>query len=298
MKLIFATLTAAVVFASAASAVELVGTSYETFQAPATGVTLVGTSYDTFQAPATPKAVELVGTSYDTFQLPGITPLAVEFVPSAEFGTSYETFQLPAIKPIDGPLVPQIDVSVVEASGDGFILVDAPSAPQLLDSPFVVIGADDEATAAMNAAIAYITDASTLVYNGEVLPEVTIVSSAKLQLLAYAPETLMKAEHEGRDLPVVSAFYDVETKEIFLADHNDINGAALLHEMVHYLQDVNGKTDMFANHEVCLEADAYDIQALWQHETQTDIETMPTYGYVMMLYAVCNDADFSWTVTN
>ena len=94
--------------------------------------------------------------------------------------------------------------------------------------------------------------------------------------------------------PLVSAFYDRPANKIFLADVNAIAGPALFHEMVHFLQDINGKDDMFISHRVCLEAEAYELQAIWQTEQGIDLASKPEYGFVMTLYGACNDADFSW----
>ena len=72
----------------------------------------------------------------------------------------------------------------------------------------------------------------------------------------------------------------------------------MFHELVHFLQGINGKDDMFLAHRVCLEAEAYDLQATWQTVTGIDPASKPTYGFVTMLYGVCNDADFSWIESN
>ena len=102
------------------------------------------------------------------------------------------------------------------------------------------------------------------------------------------------AIEDDRSFGRVSAFYDRYANKIFLADVNSIAGPGLFHELVHFLQDINGKDDLFASHRVCLEAEAYELQAIWQTEQGIDLASKPEYGFVMTLYGVCNDADFSW----
>jgi hypothetical protein len=148
-------------------------------------------------------------------------------------------------------------------------------------------------TRAMIRNIAFITGNSSLGYAGEALPEVTVLSDAELQRLHRLSETRVFADGT-QAFARVSALYDRVENRIFLADVNAIDGPGLLHEMVHFLQNINGRDDMFRDHGVCLEAEAYDLQAIWQAEHRIDLASMPGYGFVMTLYGVCNDADFSW----
>ncbi len=147
---------------------------------------------------------------------------------------------------------------------------------------------------AMIADIDFITQNSSLDYSGETLPLVTIVSENELQLRFHASEGPVPANKGGHSRGRVAAFYDRDANQIFLSDVNSITGPGLFHELVHFLQDVNGKDDMFVSHPVCLEAEAYDLQAIWQAEQGIDLASKPDYGFVTTLYGVCNDADFSW----
>lgn len=150
---------------------------------------------------------------------------------------------------------------------------------------------------AMVRNIEFITQNSSLGYAGEDLPEVTVVSDAELQRLFRSSETHVSAKKADGSLALVSALYDRSENRIFLTDMNAIAGPGLFHELVHYLQDINGKEDMFAAHGMCLEAEAYDLQAIWQTEKGIDPAATPEYGFVMTLYGVCNDAEFSWVGT-
>jgi hypothetical protein len=158
----------------------------------------------------------------------------------------------------------------------------------------VVDGPETQLMRAMTADIEFITEYSTLEYAGQALPDVIVVTENEIQLRYYSTEALVGAEQGGRVLGRVAAFFDREANTIFLADLRSIDGTGLLHELVHYLQDINGKDDMFADHLVCLEAEAYDIQALWQTLNEVDLASKPDYGFVITLYGACNDANFSW----
>lgn len=134
--------------------------------------------------------------------------------------------------------------------------------------------------------IEFITMNSTLEYAGQALPDMTIVTEHELQLRLHSPETEAAAEEDGRALGRVSAFYDREANRIFLDDPATIEGASLLHELVHFLQNINGTNETFDDHRICLEAEAYDIQSAWQTELGVDLARKPDYGFVMTLYGI------------
>jgi hypothetical protein len=147
---------------------------------------------------------------------------------------------------------------------------------------------------AMIRNIEFITRNSSLEYAGQPFPGVTILTDDQLQLRFLAAAVHGSPIEAGRARGRASALYDRYRNRIFLSDATAITGPALLHELVHFLQHVNGKDDMFLNHHVCLEAEAYELQAIWQTETGIDLASKPDYGFVTTLYGVCNDADFSW----
>jgi hypothetical protein len=161
-----------------------------------------------------------------------------------------------------------------------------------------VDAAESQMMKAVIADIEFISEYSSLGYAGQALPEVTVVTENELQLRYHSPEALVRAMEEGRPASRVSAFYDREANKIFLTDMNATQGPALFHEVVHYLQDINGKDELFADHMVCLEAEAYDLQAFWQTQKKIDVALKPDYGFVMTLQGACNDASFSWVPGN
>ncbi len=173
--------------------------------------------------------------------------------------------------------------------------VSAQEAPKFVLSEMTALdGPETRTMKAMIRGIEFITQNSTLEYAGEALPDVIVVTEGQLQLRAYSPEVLIAATKEDRPLGRVSAFYDQEANQIFLADPNSIEGPTLIHELVHFLQNINSKNDTFADHRMCLEAEAYDLQSAWQTEQGVDLARKPDYGFLMTLYGACNDADFSW----
>lgn len=173
--------------------------------------------------------------------------------------------------------------------------VSAQEAPKFVVPKTVPLdGHETRTMKAMIRGIEFITQNSALEYAGEALPDVTLITEEELQLRSHSPQALIAAAKEDRPLDRVSAFYDQEANQIFLAAPNSIDGPTLIHELVHFLQNINGKNDTFADHRICLEADAYDLQAAWQTEQGVDLARKPDYGFLMTLYGACNDADFSW----
>ena len=154
-------------------------------------------------------------------------------------------------------------------------------------------GPETQKLLAMIEYIEFITQNSSLEYAGQDLPDVTVVSENELQLLFRSSEAEVSANEHDRSFAPVSAFYDRSANTIFLADVNSIARPGLFHELVHFLQAINDKDEMFTSHRACLEAEAYELQAIWQTEQGIDLASKPEYGFVMTLYGAWNDADFS-----
>jgi hypothetical protein len=165
----------------------------------------------------------------------------------------------------------------------------------LVAGPYALAeGPETQKMLAMIGYIDFITQISSLEYAGQDLPDVTVLSENELQLLVRSSEAEVSANEDDRSFALVSAFYDRSANKIFLADANSIAGPGLFHELVHFLQAINDKDDMFISHRACLEAEAYELQAIWQTEQGIDLASKPEYGFIMTLYGACNDADFSW----
>ena len=116
-------------------------------------------------------------------------------------------------------------------------------------------------------------------YNGEPLPKLKIEKHAFVQIYAYGDFEYAQAEYKGIKLPTVNAIYLVDSKTIFISDQIDINDPktqlTIIHEIVHYLQDINGYTQSLGEFLVCTESEAYDVQMLWQRINKIDEESIP-----------------------
>lgn len=115
--------------------------------------------------------------------------------------------------------------------------------------------------------IDWIVENSRFEYNGEPLPEIEYVNQAMLQILMYGEQEVAQAELQGYNLPDVIALYDHVEDTIILSagtDINDVNNHYMLvHELIHYMQDINGVTDPCPR---MLEREAYELTDLWQDE--------------------------------
>lgn len=116
-------------------------------------------------------------------------------------------------------------------------------------------------------------------YNGEALPKIKIERHELVQVFAYGDFEYAQAESKGIALATVNAVYLRDNKTIYISDKFDINDpktqVTIVHEMVHYLQDITGYTESVAGHLACTESEAYDVQMLWQKINNIDVESIP-----------------------
>ena len=131
--------------------------------------------------------------------------------------------------------------------------------------------------------IDWIVENSELEYSGQPLPTVSTMSFEQMMRMAYTDEVY----ESGRELAPVSAIYDHHNNQIVVPDTTDIfayiNHQILVHELVHYLQDINGITDDCLGR---LEFPAYELQAKWQDEFNHPSER-PNRLWVYFLRAHC-----------
>lgn len=115
-------------------------------------------------------------------------------------------------------------------------------------------------------------------YNGEPLPEIKVIPHELVQIFAYGDFEYAQAEAKDIKLPTVNATYDIKRKTIYISDQLDMNDPkteiTLVHELVHYLQDINGYTQSLDGHLACTESEAYDVQMLWQKINNVDVESI------------------------
>lgn len=135
--------------------------------------------------------------------------------------------------------------------------------------------------------IDWITDNSELEYNGEPLPDVTVVDYALLEVLTYGDQTVAQAEYEGRDLPEVHAIYRHDENDIVFPDTVSPweEEEVIVHELVHFLQYMNREPPECVQ---SWEKQAYDLHWQWVEETGYDAEE-PNWLFVFMLEMSCQD---------
>jgi hypothetical protein len=116
-------------------------------------------------------------------------------------------------------------------------------------------------------------------YAGQPLPTIKFEKASMVEIYAYGEHTVAQAEHNHKKLPKVLAIYDRNKKTIYISNEVKINDPVLeitlVHETVHYLQDINGYTESLGEHLICTESEAYDIQLLWQLEYNVDEKSIP-----------------------
>lgn len=118
--------------------------------------------------------------------------------------------------------------------------------------------------------INFIEEWSGYKYDGQPLPEVVSLKDSWLQIYYYGDYEVAQAEFHGAELPKVNAYYNPADTTIYVSDRIPLDSEevlpTLVHELVHYMQDINGYTESVGEHLVCTESEAYDIQMLWQIE--------------------------------
>lgn len=131
--------------------------------------------------------------------------------------------------------------------------------------------------------IEFVVRWSSYTYVGEPLPKIQLERAGLLEIYFYGEQRVIEAEQNNRKLPEIIALYDRHKKTILVSDQTNLEDPALsitlVHEAVHYLQDINGYSVSLGDENIiCSETEAYDIQALWQLEQKLNTETIP---YVM-----------------
>lgn len=113
-------------------------------------------------------------------------------------------------------------------------------------------------------------------YDGQPLPEVVPLKDSWLQIYYYGDYEVAQAEFNGIELPKVNAYYDPADYTVYISDRIALDSEEILptlvHELVHYMQDINGYTESVGEHLACTESEAYDIQMLWQIENDFRVD--------------------------
>lgn len=129
-------------------------------------------------------------------------------------------------------------------------------------------------------------------YNGEPLPTIVQMPYAWLEVEVFGPENVAQAEADGRKLPEINGAYNPETNEMLFPD--TVNpwswdvADTLLHETVHFLQEVNGQT---AECPGLNEREAYELHWQWAQEVGHPTDE-PNWLFVYMLEMACTPQHF------
>lgn len=141
----------------------------------------------------------------------------------------------------------------------------------------------------------WILENSEFEYNDEKLPIIKFLDSELLKIYAYGGEVVARSERgENFELQNILALYLYEKDTIFVSSDIDLtdfrNHHIIIHELVHYLQDINGYYET-VNCQKLLEKDAYHIQEKWMREFYDyDFgDILPNDLYILMLELSCKE---------
>jgi hypothetical protein len=140
--------------------------------------------------------------------------------------------------------------------------------------------------------INWIVKNSNLDYQGELLPSLVYLDSDIINLEGYGTYKIAQSEYHGNYLPNFIAIYNKEDKTILVDQKHSLeskdNHYILIHELVHYLQDINNvQNNIF--YKSCpekMEEDAYSLQRKWMTENQIT-KNLPDPLFVALLTGKC-----------
>lgn len=142
--------------------------------------------------------------------------------------------------------------------------------------------------------VQWIVDNSEFEYNGEALPTVKRIPKDWMQIYAYGDQAVAEAERKGHQLPKIHALYDETSDEIILPKDFDLdnfeNHHIVVHELVHYLQDINGdyESQQAKDCVQSLEPVAYKLHAKWMDQVDHPAER-PNDLFIFMMEMSCRD---------
>jgi hypothetical protein len=136
--------------------------------------------------------------------------------------------------------------------------------------------------------IDWIVANSDFEYNGEELPLIAKVPSEEIQVIAYGEDTIERAKNGEFTLDIIVALYNHHIDTIVVNEEFDIEKFEyhhiLVHELVHYLQDINGVVDECVQN---MEPLAYELQDKWQKEVDHPGQRV-NWLFVYFVNAHCN----------
>lgn len=138
------------------------------------------------------------------------------------------------------------------------------------------VSAQESSDSIMLDMIDYITEHSDLSYNGEALPFIEMQSMEEACEAMYA-----KPYSETESWCQLGGYYNHNLKTIYLVDEitegynsDKYYDMVILHELVHYLQDINGRYDE-VQCKAKLEVLAYRLQEQYMREFGFPEENLP-----------------------
>jgi hypothetical protein len=147
--------------------------------------------------------------------------------------------------------------------------------------------------------IEFIQEWSGYKHAGEPLPKAQFLKHELVQIYAYGEYEYAQAEFNKIQLDEVSAVYDLHSKTIHISENlkekPSLVKMALVHELVHYMQDINGYTESLGEeHRVCTESEAYDIQILWQVINEVELDRVDDQHQLSLIAAMrCMGSPFA-----
>jgi hypothetical protein len=127
-------------------------------------------------------------------------------------------------------------------------------------------------------------------YNGEALPKIEVTPHNLVQIFAYGDYVYAQAEYKKQKLAKILSVYDKKRRTIYISDEisldDPMRDVTLVHEFVHYMQDINGYTDSLNGHIECTESEAYDVQILWQVIYKIDEKSVPLANQLSLISAM------------
>lgn len=140
--------------------------------------------------------------------------------------------------------------------------------------------------------IKWIVANSDFEYNGEELPSIKRIPREWIEVYAYGAETVAESEKRGTSLPEILALYDDEKNVMILPEDLDLDNVAshhiIVHELVHFLQNINGHYDTKEAKDcpTSLEPIAYELHEKWMDDVNHPGDR-PDKLFLFMLSLAC-----------
>lgn len=153
----------------------------------------------------------------------------------------------------------------------------------------------DRLTELMLESTEWIIDNTDYEYNGEPLPRTLFYSQEVMQIEYYGEEV---ARSKDVNLNRIYALYDEESNTIIFDKDIDPEEyrSVVLHEMVHYIQKINGVYEEYEKYSprrkaACLESEAYLLMEKWMDERDIPLSKLEINKlYIYMLVSSCDRA--------